>query len=149
MKTFKQTRDVLHLIQEVHHELSELYEELSHQADRIRVRMLLDHMSRHQAGLERCLKVYERLVPAAVLDMWFQYVPDEATVTAVADVHFEPAMSADEITEEALRLDETLVELYRELAANAGSAQVRDVFENLLELERHEELELMRDAAGM
>ena len=54
---FKTTREVLDRIRKFHQMLSTYYNEVSQQTDQIRLRLLLDYMSRHEKNFE------ENLVP--------------------------------------------------------------------------------------
>jgi rubrerythrin len=145
MKSFIQTRYVLDLSRQFHRQLSEFYGQLADRAERQRVKLLLAYLSRHEDYLRTCLEGYEERVPRATLDTWLQYVPDEPPLGDLATLTVEPAMTVKDVTEIALRLDDGLIGFYRALADEAASSEVRDLFDNLLEMERHEQMALRRE----
>ncbi len=55
-------------------------------------------------------------------------------------------LNLDDVVEMALRFDECLVQLYQEMVKNAETDEVREAFQNLLEMEKKEELKLVKDA---
>jgi rubrerythrin len=55
-------------------------------------------------------------------------------------------MTIADVTRIGLALDDRLIEVYRESAENASIPEVREVFENLLEMEEEEKHTLVRAA---
>ena len=55
-------------------------------------------------------------------------------------------MSVDNIITIALQLDDCLLNLYKDIKENTISDAVREFFTNLLEMEKQEEIELIRNA---
>ena len=146
MPAFKQVRDVFDLSRRAHRHLSALYERLAHQADRQRVKLLLDYLSRHEANLQSCLQRCQQDLSAKLLDVWLQYVPEALPWAEVDALLATPDITVDQVTDLALRLDAALVEFYAELAENAESREVRELFENLRQMAVAEEVSLKRDA---
>lgn len=145
-KTFERTQDVLDHARIFHNELRRLYEQLSTETEKERVRMLLDYLSRHEEHLEESLAAYEEGASKRVLDTWFKYVPAEDKLEKFRDVKLEPDMSVDDVVDVALRMDDCLVDLYKEMAEVAVSQEVKEVFTNLLEMEEQEKHKLVRNA---
>ena len=55
-------------------------------------------------------------------------------------------MAVGDVLQTALRFDECLIRLYQGAADRAASEEVRHLFQELLELEKREEVELSRSA---
>lgn len=146
MKTFERTQDVLDHARTFHNELRRLYEQLSTETQKERVKMLLEYLSRHEAHLEESLAAYEAGASKRVLDTWFKYVPQEDKLKEFQDVKLEPDMSIDDVVDVALRMDNCLVEFYKDMATMAVIPEVKEVFTNLLEMEEREKHKLVRDA---
>jgi hypothetical protein len=108
--------------------------------------MLLDYLTRHERHLEEILSNYEEHVSKRILDCWFSYTPDTIPKECFESCDLDAGMTIDEVIQRAVRLDECLLLLYQEMASRAPHADVRDVFQTLLELERQEEHELVRNA---
>lgn len=147
MHNFEQVKDVLDYGRQLHADLSGFYESLNERKQQVRVRMLLDYLSRHERHLEETVERFEDESKKQVLDTWMQYAPsiDVSGMidTQSANVHGD--MSVDEVVQIAIRFDDALVELYREAAQEADVDRVKDVFCNLVELESNEKLKMVRD----
>lgn len=146
---FDQTKDVLKHVREFHRKLGGFYNELKESTDKERARVLLDSMSRHEKYLDDCLAQYEEQVSDNVLDTYFKYGSESTELTAIADFEIKPGMEVDDVMTAAMHFDACLIEFYREMAQRALSEKVREVFENLLEMEQHEQIELSKQMLGM
>ena len=145
---FDQTKDVLEHAREFHQKLSVFYEDLKESAGKERTRALLDYMSRHERYLDECLEQYEEQVSDNVLDTYFKYGSEAAKISAVADFEVKPEMEFEDVIAAAMHFDACLIEFYREMAQRSLSAKVKEVFENLLVMEEHEQIELSKQMLG-
>jgi hypothetical protein len=108
--------------------------------------MLLDYLSQHEQHLEEALADFEGEAKKQILETWLQYKPSINIEKLIGDQSIQPNMPMDEVTKIAIDFDNALIELYRESAAAIDVPQVKQVFENLLEMENHEKLRFVRDA---
>ena len=143
---YKTTKDILDQARAFHEQLSAYYRKLSVKAQRQRVRMLLDYMSRHEKHLEECLLEFEQDASRKILETWFKYTPQMDIPSCFEDIELSRDMCIDDVIKLALRLDDCLVELYKGMVKEAESRDVKKVFTNLLEMEKHEKMNLVRDA---
>jgi len=141
---FDQTKDVLEHAREFHQKLSVFYDGLKESTRKDRARALLDYMSRHEKYLDDCLAQYEEQVSGNVLDTYFKYESESTGLTASADFEIKPDMDVDDVVAAAMHFDDCLVGFYREMAQRALSEKVREVFENLLAMEQHEQIQLSK-----
>ena len=146
---FDQTKDVLDHAREFHQKLSVFYEELKESASKERTRALLDYMSRHERYLDDCLAQYEEQVSDNILDTYFKYGSESTKMTAITDFEITPEMEVDDVMAAAMHFDACLIAFYREMAQRALSEKVREIFENLLVMEQHEQIELSKQALGI
>ena len=145
---FDQTKDVLEHAREFHQKLGVFYEELKESASKERTRALLDYMSRHEQYLDDCLAQYEEQVSDNVLDTYFKYGSESTKMTAIAEFEIKPEMDLEDVVAAAMHFDACLIDFYREMAQRALSEKVREVFENLLVMEEHEQIELSKQMLG-
>jgi rubrerythrin len=145
---FETTKDVLDHAREFHRQLGEFYSGLSSKSAKQRVKMLLDFMSDHEKHLEDTMARYEEEVSQKILNTWFQYSPSKEILTACKEINLEGKenLTVDDVIEIAVKLTQCLIDLYKEMAKNSECEDVRAVFNNLMEMERHFELQLVRDA---
>ena len=143
---FDQTKDVLKQARKFHHKLSEFYEDLKDTTDKERTRALLDYLSRHEKYLEDCLEEFQQDVSRNVLDSYFQYGSDASNLSGISEFEIKDEMSVEDVVAAAMYFDACLIKFYREIAQKARSDKVREVFENLLVMEEHEQIELSKTA---
>jgi rubrerythrin len=142
----EQTRDILAGAEAFHRQIGEYYHQMSDQAEKPRIKMLLDYLSRHEEQLADSLADYEQNASAAVMDTWFQSKHKLDVCAILKDVKISPEMSVDDVIDLGLKLDDCLITMYRDLAENAHSEDVRTVFQNLLDMEEEEKRQLTRNA---
>lgn len=143
---YNQTRDILEQAMAFHQRLGGIYEELQKSIKSENVRVLLDYMSRHEKYLADCLALFEQDLPDNVLDTYFKYSAADSTSSCLADIEIGPDMSINEVIQAAMHFDSCLVQFYKEVVGQAVAPEIRDIFENLLEMEKHEKVELSKKA---
>jgi len=132
--SFMTTRDALRSVRGFHDELSRKYARLAGEANRPRVRLLLEYMSGQETQQAEGLARYERTAAGRVLDIWFSFAPDTKTGELLARIHILPDSSAQEVVKAALATDACLRDWYGEMARMAPSRDVRVLFESLVDL---------------
>lgn len=143
---FERVRDVLTHVKAFHRKLCSYYKKLEGEAEKQRVSMLLGYLERHEKHLEECLEDYEEGAAAKVLDMWLQYSPNSKVLDDVCDIELKPDMTTDQVVKTALQYDDLIINFYKEMTISAESEAVREVFENLMNLENREKLRTARNA---
>jgi rubrerythrin len=141
---FTQTKDVLEQARKFHHKLSEFYEDLKDSAEKEHTKALLDYLSRHEQYLEDCLKEFMQDVEKNVSDSYFQYGSDASNLKGITQFEIKPSMEVEDVVAAAMHFDACLIRFYREMANQSRSSKVREVFENLLVMEEHEQVELSK-----
>jgi hypothetical protein len=145
----KQVREFVDFGKHLHARISELYDELNEKAELERVKMLLEYLSRHEHHLEQTLLRYEKEVHGGILEAWLEYSPtlDVDAVMEASQLPENP--STDDIFAAALAFDDTLVKLYREVAEKAHDPHTRALFQDLLQLEEQEKIQVTRAAMSL
>ena len=136
--------DLLRHAESFHHDLSVFYAFQSREIQDATLRTLLQYMSRHEDILEHAIQSYEEGASKSILDSWFKVSPDFSQFPHLEDLELGDEMTAEEVVDLALALDNVLIAMYEELQREAVSADLREALENLLDMERHEEIKLMR-----
>ena len=144
--SFKTVRDVLELSQDIHSSASSLYEQLREQTQRERVDMLLKFLSQHEDEMAEVLAKVTADVNERVLDEWHQ-----TELTSVAQIldgckECHPDISVDELVSMALRVDDSLISLYKHMASESSTDDARQLFNNLVLLEENEKMKTARAA---
>ena len=141
---FNQTKEVLDQARKFHQKLGEFYEGLEDYASKEHTKALLSYMSRHENYLDECLAEFQKGVSRNVLDSYFQYGSDATRLKEITDFKIKDDMDVTDVVTAAMHFDACLIKFYREMANHASSGKVREVFENLLVMEEHEQLELSK-----
>ncbi|MEX0716455.1 MAG: hypothetical protein WD066_07710 [Planctomycetaceae bacterium] len=132
---YRQVRDILKDIRNVHRQLADFYESWDGRARDQRAAAVLTHVGRHEEFFKESLARYEPRAAEGILDTWIQYPPDETLNDALEEVGLSPEMSVDDVVEVVLRMDRALIEAYRQLADSTAAPRVKELFESLMELE--------------
>lgn len=144
--SFKTVRDVLQLSQDIHKNAAILYEQLREQTQRERIDMLLKFLSRHEEELANTLAKVQADVSERILDEWHQ-----TELTSIAQVlegckECHDDISLQELVDMALKVDDSLISLYRHMASEASTDDARQLFNNLVVLEENEKMKTARAA---
>ncbi len=144
--SFKTVRDVLELSQDIHSSASNLYEQLREQTQRERVDMLLKFLSHHENEMSQVLARVTADVNERILDEWHQ--TELTSVSQILDGCKEchPDISVDELVSMALRVDDSLISLYKHMASESSTDDARQLFNNLVLLEENEKMKTARAA---
>ncbi len=141
--------DVIDHARNFHAQLSKYFDELSVIADRERVKILLDYLSECEKRHERALTEYEEIAPHDVIDTWFKCGADKAISECLEPTDLTSDMDVDTVLREALRLDQCLSDLYQEIVDRAQTDRIKEVFTNLLESNKKEMRDLVRDSGHL
>lgn len=147
--SFKTVRDVLQLSQDIHKNAAILYEQLRDQTQRERIDMLLKFLSGHEEELAQTLAKVQQDVSERILDEWHQ-----TELTSIAGVldgckECHPDISVQELVNLALKVDDSLISLYRHMSSEASTDEARQLFNNLVVLEENEKMKTARAALSM
>ncbi len=112
---FKTVKDVVDHSRLLHKQISEHYHKLSEETSQARVSMLLEYLKRHEDHLEQTLCKF---------------------------LNINENMSTDDVVEMALKLDDYFIDLYQDMVSSSTSTPVKEVFQNLLDMEEHEKIQL-------
>jgi rubrerythrin len=142
----KQVREFVDFGKHLHGKIKELYDDLNEHAQLERVKMLLDFLSRHEQHMEESLARFENESRHGILEAWMEYSPGLDVEKVMDRFHLRENPSSDEIIQIAMDFDDTLVSLYKEIADKANNTKVKALFNNLLQLEEKEKVQVARAA---
>lgn len=145
----KQVREFVDFGKQLHSRVHQYYDALNETAELERVRMLLEHLSRHEQHLAQTLARYAQDSRSGLLNAWLEYSPELDVEAVIGGCALPDQPSTDAIFGAALAFDDTLVKLYRELADKASDPQVRALFQDLLQLEEQEKIQVSRAAMSL
>ncbi|RKZ45365.1 MAG: hypothetical protein DRQ58_10535 [Gammaproteobacteria bacterium] len=143
---FEQVRDILDHAREFHKCLGEFYQNLVEYEEETRIKMLLEYLGRHEKFLEQGIANFEESASEKVLDTWFQFTQDKATLKLPSGNNIKSNMSVEDVIHMGLELDDCLIKLYKDAAEDSEVLEVKEVFNNLLKMEQEEEHHLVRAA---
>ncbi|MEX0704276.1 MAG: hypothetical protein WD069_19405 [Planctomycetales bacterium] len=143
--SYRQVGDILQEIEAVHRALAVFYQDWAAHAEDERAQAVLAHVRRHEDFFKEALARYEPQAAQGILDTWIQYTPEEALNDALKEVELSADISVDDVAEVVLRVDQALLEAYRQLSESTAAPRVRELFTTLMELE---EIKNRADAWG-
>lgn len=132
--------DILRAIENFHSALTDYYARHKAMAEQPRAQLLLAYMAEHEKHVAECIKAYEEQADDVVLRSWFKYTPSIDPEAWLQEIEWRADMTEDEVLGIVVRLDEMMQQVYRELANQAVPDQLQEAVQNLLELEKREEI---------
>ncbi|SBR51581.1 MULTISPECIES: hypothetical protein [unclassified Halomonas] len=109
-----------------------------------KVHMLLDYLSLHERELSRTLKLSKNDAQAAAINTWCIDYFDKHTF-ALEDVDYVN-MTFSEIMRSIVTIHNNIIDLYRYLALRTEAVEAKALLNNILFLEQHEAMRIVRDA---
>ena len=146
---FEQVRDILDHVREFHKRLDEFYQNLAQHESAARIKMLFEYLGSHEKNLEQGLANFEEGASEQVLDTWFQNAQDKEMLKLPEATTIKSHMEIEDVIRMGLELDEKLIGLYKDAVENSDVPEVKEVFNNLLEMEQQEEHQLARAALDL
>lgn len=137
---------MLDQVREFHGQLAEYYSQLSDTVAQQRVKLLLDHMSSHERHLQAGLAAYEEAASQQVMNTYVDCIYCDEILATCEQTPITPQMNVDGVIGVAMDVDNCLLRFYREVAANADSEAVRELFRNLIDAEEADLRKLALDA---
>lgn len=139
-------KDVIEQTKAFHKRLGTFYKELSDKADKERVKLLLEYMSRHHDSLASVMDEYEAEVSEHILNTWFMYVRKECDFSPFFDAELSPDMTTQEVMALSVDLDRCLLETYEAMIQNDIPDDVSEFFQGLLDMEKREKIKMAKNA---
>jgi hypothetical protein len=136
-------KDVLEMTRLLHTNLANRLEQASLSAQDEQVHMLLDYLSLHEKELSRVLELSEQDAQAAAIHTWCIAYFDKHTFDL--DNLDYTTMTFAEIMYSIITIHNTIIELYRYLALQTEAVVAKELINNLLFLEQHEAMRMVRD----
>lgn len=140
----KQVKDFVRFGKELHAEIKKLFDDLNEHAELERVKLLLDFLGRHESHMEEALARFEKSSHSGILEAWLEYSPELDVAAVMQQCALPDKPTSDDIFDAAMKFDDTLVQLYREIRTKANDRKTRALFDNLLTLEEKEQIQVAR-----
>ena len=144
--SYSTVKDVLDYSQQLHEHARNLYQQLRDQTQRERVDMMLQLLAEHEDTLAQSMAKMQEHTSERVLAEWHQFEPGSIADALDGCKECHTDMSVDELVQIALKIDDYLISLYRQMASESTSSDSRQLFENLVQLEETEKMRTVRAA---
>lgn len=144
--SYSTVKDVLDYSHKIHKHASNLYQQLRDQTQRERVDMMLQLLADHEEQLARSMQNLHEHTSQRVLAEWHQFEPGSISQALEGCKEYHADISVDELVQVALRIDDYLIALYRQMASEATSLEARQLFDSLIQLEETEKMRTVRAA---
>lgn len=135
---FENTRDILNHISHFHEILSEYYHKISEESNSTRLKLLLDYLSQRENKMKEVIDTYSEGASHKIMDNWFQYSLCSEKINELKGLMERKALDADQIVDLALQFDDCFISMIKEISNNADSDTVKELFDNLIEIEENE-----------
>lgn len=142
MKTFKQAFEVLKDAEKFHREMAELYKELLEKSEDHRTQLLLKHMLEHEQRMAQNLVNYSEVTQHKVMQTWLQYTHEESAQDFIRNLDLSDPPNIKEINAMGREVDRYFSELYEAVYGAIESMEVKEVFEDLKQIQDKERITL-------
>lgn len=146
---YGQAKQILGYAREFHRFARDYFKQLSDSTQQPRMKMLLDYMSRHEEHLDEVLKEYESNTKNKAMDAWFQFSTECSTFKPVKDISYTDELTVEQVFEIAAQIDQCMIDSYNTVINRTSNPEVRELFENLLEMEEQEKHTRARTVLGL
>lgn len=143
---YLQVKNMLDQVRDIHGQLVKYYDQLSKKTEQERVKMLLEHMSKHEQDLQEGLRAYEESAAPNIMDTFVDCEYCDAILVTCRHTPIAPETSIEGVIRVAMDVDNCLLRFFREVAESAATEKVRDVFRNFVEMEEGELRKLAMNA---
>ncbi len=145
---YLQVDTLLDEVESFHHKAAQLFARLSEGCDCPRAVMLLEYLAEHQRSIESAIAQSRPEIPARVLKTWITTTQKTSRVAdSVGEVVIaSQGLTADDVIEMAMKLDGRVIDVYQELVNRNAPAWVTELFQNLLDMERQQEKQMVTQA---
>ena len=131
-KTFKTTRELLQLAENLHTRLKGHWEKAQRVVAEPEADMFIAYIRRKEKQFISMVSRYIRQAPDDILETYFQFAPRELQdIDALSTWRPAHGEKLETILAEALKIDSQMQSFYRRAAELAASESVRDMFTNL------------------
>lgn len=144
--SYSTVKDVLDYSRKLHEHARNLYLQLRDQTQRERVDMMLNLLAAHENTLATAMTSMQEHTSQKVLQEWHQFEPGSISEALQDASELHDDISVDELVTVALRIDDYLIGLYRQMLSETTSDDARAVFESLIRLEEAEKMRTVRAA---
>ncbi len=146
---YGQAKEILKYAREFHNHVSKFYQQIADKGQSERVKLLLDYMIHHEKHLEKALEDYEQSITSKALESWYLYTKDQRTFAALDGITYLENMSVDQIMKIAATIDNCLTSSYKGVAETTNVPAIREIFQNLLDMEEQQKHVKARIALGI
>jgi rubrerythrin len=146
---YGQAKQILDYARQFHRFASDYFKKLSDSAQQPRMKMLLDYMARHEEHLEEVLKEYETNTKNKAMNAWFQFSNECSIFKPVQDISYTDELTPEDVFKIAAQIDQCMIDSYNTVINRTSNPEVRELFENLLEMEEQEKHVRARTALGL
>ncbi|MBY8966649.1 hypothetical protein [Algiphilus sp.] len=145
---FEQVKDVLNHVIAFHCDVACDYADMAAQTEDVRLKMLLAYLQEHVRSARKGLEGYIHGDAQPVLNTWLQNAPalEHPQLLDALRKDLDVA-SVDTVASVAEKIQETLGDMFRTLAAQADTDGVRELFSALAAFQAAEVRRLARDTA--
>ncbi|WP_444892926.1 hypothetical protein ACJJIW_01740 [Microbulbifer sp. JMSA004] len=142
MKTFKQAFEVIKDAERFHLEMAAVYETLLDKSEDYRTQLLLKHMLEHEQRMAKNLQNYSDVAQNKVMKTWLQYTHEESANEFIRRLNLSDPPTIREINNMGREVDRYFSELYQAVYGAIESMEVKEVFEDLKQIQDKERITL-------
>ena len=139
---FKKTIDALNHVCLFHNSLSKYYQKISNVSKSDKVKLLLDYMAENEKLLAKKISDYQEQAASGTLNTWFQYANDTDILKLPVFGKHDLFIELEDIAGLSMKYSDELIELYTEMSDYSDNIGLKEVFDNLADMQIQEKHKL-------
>lgn len=144
--SYSTVRDLLELSEQLHRQAAGLFQQLRDGTQKERVDLVMQLLAAHEEHQAEAMARVCEDSSSAVLAEWHQIEPGNLAEALGNCERCHDDMSVDEVVDLACRISDYLSGLYRQVASEAASNGVRELFTSLVDFEKNQKIAAVRAA---
>lgn len=134
--------DIIHACRNQHQMLSDTLKQFTQESGSERARLLFDYLSSHEQHIAQLLRRIEETAEPKALHTWvYEYLTQQAEMSQLPTDAFA-GKSADDIVSMIFTFHKQASDFYQELKTQDDALSIRDVLDQLIDLEQHEAMQM-------
>ncbi|MCK5148988.1 hypothetical protein KAR48_19690 [bacterium] len=146
---FEQAKDIIRHAVEMHKMIENHFTSLSARSEDTRLKMISDYLVKREVYLQAGLKEFEEFADKTFDDTWFKFSVCDAKFKKLHEYMETMEVGIEDIVDVTVQLYRCIADQFTTLAMEAEIDEVRDVFQNIADMEKGEIKKMVRNIQMM
>lgn len=129
--TFESAQHIFEAIRHFHEDVAQFYREQAERMTTERLAILFRYLAEEETAVARRIELFEQQASERILNTEYQFVPPKGVWDGVLSAPIATNPDLDEVAASVRRIDETISELYDQMARDSDLPDISEFFVSL------------------